>query len=86
MKYYKIEKDEYIYGVGLGEAGEAITEAEYNEIMTAIRSKPQTSYGVGYHLRTDLTWERYEFTPEPTPTHDPTADEILNILLGGDTE
>ena len=81
MRYY-IQKDEdYIYGIGTGESGEEITETEYNELLTIIRNRPVRE-GYGYKLKTDLTWEEYVLPPQPD---DPDADEILSILLGGES-
>lgn len=81
MKYFKKVQSGYIIYVGTGLGGTEITESEYNEIMTAIRNKPQDTETVGYRLKTDLTWESYEHEPDPEP--EPTAEEALSILLGG---
>lgn len=81
MRYY-IQKDEdYIYGIGTGDSGEEITETEYNDLMTMIRNRPVRE-GYGYKLKTNLTWEEYVLPPQPD---DPDADEILSILLGGES-
>lgn len=81
MRYY-IQKDEdYIYGIGTGESGEEITESRYNELMTIIRNRPVRE-GYGYKLKTDLTWEEYESPIEPD---EPDAEEVLNVLLGGES-
>lgn len=86
MRYYKQIKDNFILAIGTGAGNTEITEAEYNEIMAVIQSRP-TAEGKGYRLKTDLTWEEYDLPPEPEPSDE---DEIpdsaaLNILLGGAT-
>lgn len=80
MRFYIQKDEEYIYGIGTGESGEEITEEEYNGLMTIIRNRPVRE-GYGYKLKTDLTWEEYETQPDPD---DPTAEDILNIILGGE--
>ena len=84
MRYFKSLSDGYIYAIGTGPAGTEITEAEYNEIMAIIQNRP-TAEGKGYRLKTDLTWEEYDLPPEPKPSDEDeiSADEALNILLGG---
>lgn len=82
MRYYKIEKNGYITGIGKGDVGAEITKAEYNEIMSAIQNHPEETSSIGYRLKTDLTWEQYEKPPQPEP--EPDAEELLSILTGGD--
>lgn len=86
MRFYKSVTEEYITGCGRGgiEIGTEITETEYTEIMSIIRNKPEETALIGYRLKTDLTWEQYE--KEPEPEEEPTADEVLDILLGGESE
>lgn len=81
MKFYKFTDGGYIIAISTSCIGEEITEAEYNEILSAIRNKPQDTETVGYRLKTDLTWESYEKEPQPEP--DLSADEIVNIIFGG---
>lgn len=81
MAYYKIIEGGYILGIGTGHSDEQITEAEYEEIMAAMRSKPTD--GKNYRLRVDLTWEidGNEVLPD-----EPTDEEYAiagRILLGG---
>lgn len=78
--FYKIINGNYISAVGVGNSGEEITETEYNEILTAIQSKPERTETTDYRLKTDLTWEEYEIKPVPEP--EPDAEEILDILMG----
>lgn len=84
MRYNKQTSNNYILAIGTGYGGTEITEAEYNEIMAIIHSRP-TAEGKGYRLKADLTWEEYDLPPEPEPSdEDELSDtEALNILLGG---
>lgn len=84
MRYFKSLSDGYIYAIGTGSGGIEITEAEYNEIMEIIQNRP-IAEGKGYRLKTDLTWEAYDLPPEPELSDEDeiSADEALNILLGG---
>ena len=84
--FYKQISDNYIVSIGTGNGGTEITEAEYNEIMSVIRSCPNEE-GKGYRLKTDLTWEEYDLPPvlEPSDDDEISTDEALNILLGGAT-
>lgn len=83
MRYFKTTKNGIIYTIGKGElaTGEEITEGEYNEILAVIKSCPHRQ-GYGYRLMDDLTWEEYELPP--VTEEDPSSDEALSILLGGD--
>ena len=82
MKLYKYVSDGYIVSVGSGGMGEEITEAEYDEIMTAIQNKPHRD-GYDYRLRENLTWEEYEIpTPPPDPSEEVSGDEVLDALEG----
>ena len=62
--------------------GEVITEAEYNEILSMLRSRPEAPEGYAYRLTKDRVWELYELPPEE---NDPELSEaeMLEILLGG---
>ena len=62
--------------------GEEITETEYNEILSMLRSRPEAPEGYAYRLTKDLVWEQYELPPEE---NDPELSEaeMLEILLGG---
>lgn len=79
MRYWKSENDGYISTVGTGDGGVEIVKAEYDNIMTAISNKPQSTDTRGYRLKTDLTWEEYQI--EPSDEID--DSEALEILLGG---
>lgn len=82
MEYYKMLDDGYILAIGTGSGGEEITEAEYNEIMSVILSKPARTDTTDYRLREDLTWEAYPVDP---PEPDPEVDEAeaFDIIFGG---
>lgn len=69
MRHYKQITAPYIVSIGTGSGGTEITEAEYNEILSIIRNRPQTE-GKGSRLRTDLTWEEYDLPPEPEPSEE----------------
>lgn len=81
MAYFKLIKDGYIDAIGTGNGGTEITQSEYDEIMTVISNKPQTTEDTDYRLKEDLTWESYHV--EPSPESDPDPEEALSILLGG---
>lgn len=83
MRYYKQISDNYILAIGTGYGGKEISEQEYNEIMSVIRSCPNED-GKGYRLRTDLTWEEYALPPVVLSDDDElSTDEAMDILLGG---
>lgn len=85
MQYFKTIVEGFIISIGTGPNGN-ITEAEYNQILSAIHDKPARTETTDYKLREDLTWEAYEV--EPTPAPEPTdADkaEAYDILMGGAT-
>ena len=81
MRFYKQTSDGYIISIGTGAGGTEITESEYNEIMSAIHSKPETTETLDYQLKDDLTWESFEVEPVTDPDIDET--EALDIILGG---
>lgn len=88
MRYYvKYNDSGNILAVGTGPGGTEVTEAEYNDILAAIRSRPTPPSGKGYRLKTDLTWEEYDLPPEPEPSDEDELSEVetLDILLGGAT-
>lgn len=84
MRYYKQTADGYILSAGTGAGNTEITESEYGEIMTAIRSRPD-SEDRGYRLKTDLTWEEYDPPAEAGDEEELSDEEALQILLGGAT-
>lgn len=79
MRYYKDTAGGYIAAIGIGSGGTEVTEAEYNSIMTVIRSRPATE-GFGYRLRDDLTWESYAAeVPDPLDA-EIDGSELLSML------
>lgn len=68
--------------IGTGSGGAEITEDEYNEILSVIRSRPTPPEGYGYRLKTDLTWEQYELppAPPPDPNEEISGDELAAML------
>ena len=87
MRYYKFTGSDYLMAIGTGLGGTEITESEYNNILSIIRSRPTPPAGYAYRLKADLTWEQYELPPEPEPsdTDEITDDEAMAIILGGAT-
>ena len=79
MGYYKYINGGYIEGIGEATGDGNITEAEYNEILTAVHNRPTPKEGYGIRLKTDLTWEEYELPPEPEP--EPTEEEDMQMAL-----
>ena len=81
MRYYKTVDNGYISAIGTGGGGTEITETEYNEIMTAIQSKPPRTEDTDYHLTEQLEWVAYERI-EPEIDDELDAEEALAILTG----
>lgn len=72
----------FIVAVGTGIAGTEITETEYNEILSAVNSKPTTPKGYEYLLSDSLEWVLVESPQEPEPD-EITEEEAFEILIGG---
>ena len=88
MRYFAQYSDEnFLISIGTGYGGTEITEVEYNNILSVIRSRPTPPAGFDYRLKADLTWEQYELPPEPerSDTDEITDDEAMAIILGGAT-
>ena len=85
MRYYKLIENGYITAIGTGGSGTEITDAEYNQIMAAIRQKPERTETTDFRLKADLTWEEYSRPPEPEPD-EIDAEEALRIITGGAEE
>ena len=85
MRYYKVIENGYITAIGTGGGGTEITEAEYNQILSVIQSKPPRTATTDYHLKEDLTWESYERI-DPVEPEELDPEEALNILLGRESE
>ena len=85
MAYYKHVENGYILAIGEGGGRTEITETEYNEIMTAIQSKPPWEGTTDYHLKEDLTWEAYTREPVDSSNDELSAEDALSIITGGET-
>lgn len=85
MRYYKSVDFDHLISIGTGPGGTEITESEYNNILSIIRSRPTPPAGYDYRLKADLTWEQYELPPEPEPSDEDeiSDDEAMAIMLGG---
>ena len=81
MRYYKIVDNNHILAIGTGNGGEGITETQYNEILFMLSNRPTAPDGFDYWLTKELEWELYELPPAEEP--ELTADEALDIILGG---
>ncbi len=68
-----------IISIGMWAEISEITEAEYNEILSVVKTKPHTE-GKGYRLKNDLTWE--EYAVEPVGDEDLTDGETLSVIMG----
>ena len=82
MRYYKDIQNGFIVAIGTGGGGVEITETEYETILSVIRNKPARTETTDYHLLEDLKWEEYERIDPPDET-EPSAEEVLDVLLGG---
>lgn len=82
--YWKQIIGGYITAIGTGEGRTQITEAEYNEIINALRNCPAATDGFAYRFTVDLAWEQYEL-PKDEFEDDPELTEVesLDIILGG---
>ena len=84
MRYFKIIKDGYITVIGKGFGGEEITEDEYIELLTVIKTKPQVDTGYDYRLKENLTWEQIEIPVIEEDENAEISDEdALDIIVGG---
>lgn len=84
MRYFKIEKDGYVLAVGIGKSGEEITAEEYGSILDAIRNHPVSPEGYCYRLTDVLEWELCELPVVVENDPELSAEEALDIILGGD--
>ena len=87
--FYKQIENGYIVGIGTNGPDNmpAVTEEEYGELLSVIRDAPTAPDGYTYMLTADtLTWELVELPPAPPEPEELTADEALDILLGGEVE
>lgn len=82
MRYYKDIQNGFIAAIGTGGGGVEITEAEYESIMAVIQNKPARTETTDYHLTESLEWVEYERI-DPPDESEPSAEELVDILLGG---
>lgn len=83
-RYYKNIEGDYITAIGTGNGGVEITYEEYENILHVIRNRHTTSAGYDYRLKTDLTWELVEVPVVTDEDDEISADEALDIILGGE--
>ena len=77
--YKKVVKNGYIIAIGTNLIGDDISDNEYNEIKGILSNAPKAE-GKGYKLKADLTWEEFDVAVD----NEPSADEIIDILMGED--
>ena len=83
MRYKQIE-DNILIAIGeskvIGENQTEITAEEYNNILSAIASKPEDTDNIIYKLHADtLEYVAYDRPEEPTPIEtDPVIDSIIS--------
>ena len=84
-EFYKIvDGDGFISGFGTNgsDSMTAITEEEYNNLLTMFSNRPTAEEGHAYILRDNpREWVLIEVPVEPD---EPDAEEALSILLGGE--
>ena len=97
MRYYKIVNGDYLLAVGSGNAGDEITEAEYNTLLAEIREKVALIVKLYsgeitiVDVPTDWQEEIQRRVDEriaaegAAAEQDIPAEEALNIILGGET-
>lgn len=84
--FYKNLDGKYLAYLSTGSGQTEITEAEYRQILSLIRSAPAAPGGYVYMLRADtLEWEPVESPTEPEAPVDEDIDEAeaYNIIFGG---
>lgn len=83
MRYFMNFDGEYIFSVGKGIGDMEITKEEYENIVSIVNNRPKSGTGFSYKLRKDLTWEKVEVPVVPSDNDELSAEEALNIILGG---
>lgn len=78
--YFKIVSDEFILGVGTGNGGTQISQAEYQTISELIQERPFAPSGYTYMLTEALEWQLVELPPAP-PVDDPATPEDYEDAL-----
>ena len=67
--FYKVIENGYVIGIGTNgsDTADAITDAEYNQLLTIIRNAPTAPGGYVYMLNANtLEWDLIEL-PDPDP-------------------
>lgn len=83
MNHYKLVVGGYIAAIGTGTMGTPIAAEEYSSILSMLRNAPAAPDGYGYRLTEELQWELHEL-PGPDPDPELSAEEAMEIILGGD--
>lgn len=81
-QYYKTIVNGFINTIGIGTNGIAISEAEYQEVLRIVHSKPAKTATVDYMLSENMEWVPYEIEA-PGEDVDLDSDEALSIIMGG---
>lgn len=86
VKYYAVLENNYVFCISENKFGECISEDMYTKISNAIKNKPTAPQGYAQVLKADtLEWELVEIPPVPPESEDVSADEILDIIFGGES-
>ena len=86
MRYFLLIENGHVMGVGKADrVGNEITETQYNEILSMLHNRPTAPDGFAYRLTKELEWELYEL-PVEDPNPELTTEEVLDIILGGETQ
>lgn len=81
MQYYKLVDEEgYIFCIGTGNGGEEISQAEYETILSVIKTRPVAEPGFVYKLRADLTWELCVVPPVEEEDEEAAEEDYLAAL------
>lgn len=81
--FYKVVEEGFIVGFGTNgsDSVNAISEAEYNSLTEMFQERPKAPEGYEYMIQDEpREWVLVELPPEDP---DLTADEAMEILLGG---
>lgn len=79
-KYFKNIEGDYIVSISTGSGAKEITQEEYDNIMSVIRSRPTPEVGFDYKLRTDLTWETVEVEVIPEDDKEISDNEFMDMI------
>ena len=79
MRHYKIVSYGHILSIGIGAAGEEITEQEYTQIRSTIKNAPTAPDGYVCMLTESLEWELVS-VKTPEIDEDATADDYRAAL------